>query len=50
MSIDASLALGPKAILIWFDSRLLDSPNNCCCRVLPATTPAIDDLPVVIYA
>lgn len=50
ISIAACLALGPKTILIWFDSRLLDVPNDCSCRVCPAATPAINDVPMVVNA
>ena len=50
ISINASLALRPEAVSIWFDSRVLNCPNDCSCRVCPATTPAINDISVVVNA
>ena len=46
ISIDVLLVLWPKAVIIWFDPRVVNSPENCSRRRYLATIPVIDHVSV----
>ena len=48
--IEAFLILWPKAVIIWFDPRVVNSPKICSYGIFPAAAPAIDEIPMVVQA